>query len=76
LFEPAADSLVGGEGDGAAVGDESGDERMGVLAGDGYAPSAAELGRYVRYREADVLAWLEECMRPGRPVAVRPVRTR
>lgn len=29
------------------------------------------LGRYVRYREADVLAWLEECSRPGRPVALR-----
>lgn len=29
------------------------------------------LGRYVRYRESEVLAWLEECARPGRPVAFR-----
>ena len=29
------------------------------------------LGRYVRYREAAVLAWLEQCSRPGRPVALR-----
>lgn len=30
-----------------------------------------ELGRYRRYREAAVLAWLEECSRPGRPIALR-----
>ena len=30
-----------------------------------------ELGRYRRYREAAVLAWVEECSRPGRPVALR-----
>ena len=30
-----------------------------------------ELGRYRRYREADVLAWLEECKRPGRPITLR-----
>lgn len=30
-----------------------------------------ELGRYKRYREADVAKWLEECSRPGRPVALR-----
>lgn len=30
-----------------------------------------ELGRYRRYREADVLAWLEQCSRPGRPIALR-----
>lgn len=30
-----------------------------------------ELGRYRRYREADVLAWLETCSRPGRPAALR-----
>lgn len=30
-----------------------------------------ELGRYRRYREAAVLAWLESCSRPGRPVALR-----
>jgi excisionase family DNA binding protein len=29
------------------------------------------LGRYVRYDEADVLAWLQECKQPGRPVALR-----
>ena len=33
-----------------------------------------ELGRYRRYREADVLAWLEECSRPGRPIVRRSVR--
>ena len=30
-----------------------------------------ELGRYRRYRQADVLAWLESCSRPGRPVALQ-----
>ena len=30
-----------------------------------------ELGRYRRYRLADVEAWLELCSRPGRPVALR-----
>jgi excisionase family DNA binding protein len=30
-----------------------------------------ELGRYRRYREEDVLAWLESCSKPGRPVALR-----
>jgi excisionase family DNA binding protein len=30
-----------------------------------------ELGRYRRYREADVLAWLESCSKPGRPVTMR-----
>jgi excisionase family DNA binding protein len=30
-----------------------------------------ELGRYKRYREADVATWLEECSRPGRVVALR-----
>lgn len=29
------------------------------------------LGRYVRFREADVLAWIEQCSRPGRPIALR-----
>jgi excisionase family DNA binding protein len=29
------------------------------------------LGRYVRYREDDVLGWLEECSRPGRTPALR-----
>jgi len=29
------------------------------------------LGRYKRYRQADVAAWLEECSRPGRVVALR-----
>jgi len=29
------------------------------------------LGRYRRYRESDVAAWLEACSRPGRPVALR-----
>jgi excisionase family DNA binding protein len=33
-----------------------------------------ELGRYRRYREAAVLAWLELCSRPGRPVALRRAR--
>jgi excisionase family DNA binding protein len=31
-----------------------------------------ELGRYRRYREADVLAWLDACSRPGRPIVLRP----
>ena len=30
-----------------------------------------ELGRYRRYDRAAVLAWLEECKRPGRPIALR-----
>jgi excisionase family DNA binding protein len=30
-----------------------------------------QLGRYRRYREADVMAWLEACSRPGRPIALR-----
>ena len=30
-----------------------------------------ELGRYRRYRESAVLAWLDECSKPGRPVALR-----
>ena len=30
-----------------------------------------ELGRYRRYRAADVEAWLEGCSRPGRPIALR-----
>ncbi len=30
-----------------------------------------ELGRYRRYRESEVEAWLEECSRPGRPIALR-----
>jgi len=30
-----------------------------------------ELGRYRRYRQADVAAWLEECAKPGRPIALR-----
>ena len=30
-----------------------------------------ELGRYRRYREADVLAWLESCSRPGRAIVMR-----
>jgi excisionase family DNA binding protein len=29
------------------------------------------LGRYVRFSEDVVRAWLEECSRPGRPVAFR-----
>lgn len=29
------------------------------------------LGRYPRYRRADVLAWIEDCSKPGRPVALR-----
>ena len=33
-----------------------------------------ELGRYKRYREADVAKWLEECSRPGRRVALRGSR--
>ena len=43
-----------------------------------------ELGRYRRYRRGEVLAWLEACSRPGRPVvdevaearALRPNRLR
>jgi excisionase family DNA binding protein len=30
-----------------------------------------ELGRYRRYEFAAVLAWLEECRRPGRPIVPR-----
>jgi excisionase family DNA binding protein len=30
-----------------------------------------ELGRYRRYDRAAVLAWLEECKRPGRPIMLR-----
>jgi excisionase family DNA binding protein len=33
-----------------------------------------QLGRYRRYREADVMRWLEECSHPGRPVALRSRR--
>ena len=33
-----------------------------------------KLGRYRRYRRDEVLAWLEECSRPGRPVVFRRVR--
>lgn len=29
------------------------------------------LGRYCRYDEADVLAWLDRCKQPGRPIALR-----
>jgi excisionase family DNA binding protein len=30
-----------------------------------------ELGRYKRYRLADVESWLASCSRPGRPIALR-----
>jgi excisionase family DNA binding protein len=30
-----------------------------------------ELGRYRRYRLADVEAWLDECKRPGRIIRLR-----
>jgi excisionase family DNA binding protein len=30
-----------------------------------------ELGRYRRYREADVTAWLQECSRPARAITLR-----
>jgi excisionase family DNA binding protein len=30
-----------------------------------------ELGRYRRYDLAAVLAWLEECKHPGRPITLR-----
>lgn len=30
-----------------------------------------QLGRYRRYRQANVQAWLAECSRPGRPNALR-----
>lgn len=33
-----------------------------------------ELGRYRRYRAADVEAWLESCAHPGRPVVLRKTR--
>jgi excisionase family DNA binding protein len=35
-----------------------------------------QLGRYRRYVLEDVLAWLDECKRPGRPVALRRVDPR
>jgi excisionase family DNA binding protein len=31
------------------------------------------LGRYKRYQPAKVLAWVEECSEPGRPVSLRTV---
>jgi excisionase family DNA binding protein len=34
-----------------------------------------ELGRDRRYRRDEVLAWLEACSRPGRPVALRGPRS-
>jgi excisionase family DNA binding protein len=30
-----------------------------------------QLGRYVRFDLADVEAWLQECKRPGRTIALR-----
>jgi excisionase family DNA binding protein len=30
-----------------------------------------ELGRYKRYRREAVKRWLEECSKPGRPIALR-----
>lgn len=33
-----------------------------------------ELGRYRRYRREAVEAWLAECSRPGRTIALRRVR--
>jgi excisionase family DNA binding protein len=32
------------------------------------------LGRYRRYDREDVLAWLEECKRPGRAISLRATR--
>jgi excisionase family DNA binding protein len=29
------------------------------------------LGRYVRFSETDVHAWLEQCKQPGRPINLR-----
>lgn len=29
------------------------------------------LGRYVRFDDADVDAWIEKCKQPGRPIALR-----
>jgi excisionase family DNA binding protein len=37
------------------------------------------LGRYVRFVESDVVAWLEHCKQPGRSITLRrvpPVRSR
>ena len=34
------------------------------------------LGRYVRFDLADVERWLEECKRPGRPIALRSAGAR
>jgi excisionase family DNA binding protein len=36
----------------------------------GALPSIA-LGRYRRYEREAVLEWLEQCKRPGRPIALR-----
>lgn len=33
------------------------------------------LGRYKRYVLADVEAWLEECKKPGRTIALRRLQT-
>jgi excisionase family DNA binding protein len=34
----------------------------------------ARLGRYVRFDEADVDAWVTSCKLPGRPIAFRRAR--
>lgn len=33
-----------------------------------------KIGRYVRFRESDVLAWLDTCHQPGRSVTFRSHR--
>lgn len=58
--------------DAAAVAERLGVPKTWVLesARSGAMP-CVRLGRYVRFDMADVEAWVEECKRPGRPIALR-----
>ena len=61
--------------DAAAIADRLGVPKSWVLesARSGAMP-CVRLGRYVRFDLADVEAWLDECKRPGRVVALRSRR--
>lgn len=58
--------------DAAAIAERLGVPKTWVLesARSGAMP-CVRLGRYVRFDLADVERWLEECKRPGRPIALR-----
>ena len=58
--------------DAAAIAERLGVPKTWVLesARSGVMP-CVRLGRYVRFDLADVERWLEECKRPGRPIALR-----